>query len=157
MDKGINFTEIIDGSFFRKTYVQNQILGRALLESITFLHGKCIFSVVRLKDMDFYGVTSKDLDGIIDQLRITEGVHCAIFMYEIEPQIFKVSLRSNTELNVAKIAGFFGGGGHVKAAGCTMSGTIYDVINNLSGHIEQQMIQLEGQKKEKEDDTCTTE
>lgn len=157
MDKGINFTEIIDGSFFRKTYVQNQILGRALLESITFLHGKCIFSVVRLKDMDFYGVTSKDLDGIIDQLRITEGVHCAIFMYEIEPQIFKVSLRSNTELDVAKIAGFFGGGGHVKAAGCTMSGTIYDVINNLSGHIEQQMIQLEGQKKEKEDDTCTTE
>ncbi|HIT41661.1 MAG TPA: bifunctional oligoribonuclease/PAP phosphatase NrnA [Candidatus Caccovicinus merdipullorum] len=150
MDKGIDFSSIIDDSFFRKTYVQNQILGRALLESITFLHGKCIFSVVRLKDMDFYGVTSKDLDGIVEQLRVTEGIHCALFLYEVEPQIFKVSMRSNTALDVAKIAGYFGGGGHVKAAGCTMSGSIYDVVNNLSGHIEKQILELEAKEEEKE-------
>lgn len=148
METGIDFTSIIDGSFYRKTYLQNQILGRALFESVTFLDGKCIFSVVRLKDMKFYGVTNKDLDGIIDQLRVTEGVECAIFLYEIEAQIFKVSLRSNTDLNVAKIAGYFGGGGHVKAAGCTMSGSIYDVINNLSGHIEKQMNELAAKKAE---------
>ncbi len=152
MDKGIDFPSIIDSSFFRKTYVQNQILGRALLESITFLHGQCIFSVVRLKDMDFYGVTSSDLDGIVEQLRVTEGIQCAIFLYETEPQNFKVSMRSNTALDVARIAAYFGGGGHVKAAGCTMSGSIYDVINNLSGHIERQILELgEGMKKEKED------
>lgn len=142
MEMGIDFPNIIDGSFFRKSYVQNQILGRALLESILFLDGKCIFSVVRLKDMKFYGVTSKDLDGIVEQLRITDGVECAIFAYETEPQCYKVSLRSNTNLNVAKIAGFFGGGGHVKAAGCNMSGSLHDVINNLSGHIVKQMEEL---------------
>ena len=80
MDKGIDCTEIIDGSFYRKTYVQNQILGRALLESILFMDGKCVFSAVKRKEMDFYGVTNKDLDGIIDQLRLTEGVEVAIFM-----------------------------------------------------------------------------
>ncbi|MDO5416297.1 MAG: bifunctional oligoribonuclease/PAP phosphatase NrnA [Lachnospiraceae bacterium] len=142
MEKGIDFTSIIDGSFYQKTYVQNQILGRALLESVVFFHGTCIFSAVRKKDMDFYGVTSKDMDGIIDQLRVTEGVECAIFLYETEPQRFKVSLRSNSGLDVSKIAGFFGGGGHVKAAGCTMDGSIYDVINNLSKHIEKQMKEL---------------
>ncbi len=125
-------------------------MGRALLESITFLHGKCIFSVVGLKDMDFYGVTSKDLDGIVEQLRVTEGIDCALFLYEVEPQIFKVSMRSNTALDVAKIAGYFGGGGHVKAAGCTMSGSIYDVVNNLSGHIEKQILELEAKEEEKE-------
>ncbi len=57
-----------------KTYVQNQIMGRALLESITFLDGKAIFSALRQSDLDFYGVTGKDLDGIIDQLRLTEGL-----------------------------------------------------------------------------------
>lgn len=36
MAKGIDFGSIIDNSFYKKTYVQNQILGRALLESITF-------------------------------------------------------------------------------------------------------------------------
>ena len=139
MEKGIQFASIIDDSFYRKTYVQNQILGRALLESITFLDGRCIFSAVRGKDMEFYGVDSKDLDGIVDQLKITEGVECAVFMYETGNQEFKVSMRSNNFVDVSRIAAYFGGGGHVRAAGCTMSGSIYDVINNLSPHIEKQL------------------
>ena len=40
MEKGIDFGTIIDGSFYKKTYMQSQILGRALLESITFLDGR---------------------------------------------------------------------------------------------------------------------
>ena len=40
MEKGIDFGAIIDNSFYRKTYVQNQILGRALLESVTFM--RCV-------------------------------------------------------------------------------------------------------------------
>ena len=129
MSKGINFAKIIDESFYRKTYVQNQILGRALLESVVFLHGTCIFSVVRRRDMEFYGVESTDLDGIVDQMRITEGVEVAIFLYEIENHVFKVS----------KVAAYFGGGGHIRASGCTMNGSVHDVINNLSGQIEAQM------------------
>ncbi len=139
MDMGIDFGKIIDDSFYRKTYVQNQILGRALLESIVFLHGKCIFSAIRAKDMEFYGVTSKDLEGIVDQLRVTEGVECAIFMYETGVQEFKISLRSNSCLDVSKVAQFFGGGGHIRAAGCTMSGNLHDVVNNLSAQIEKQL------------------
>lgn len=139
MEKGINFSRIIDDSFYRKTYLQNQILGRALLESITFHNGQCIFSVIRKKDMDFYGVTSGDMDGIIDQLRITEGVECAIFMYETACREYKVSLRSTSDLDVSKIAVYFGGGGHKKAAGCTMTGSVHDVINNLSDQIVKQL------------------
>ena len=86
MAKGIDFGSIIDNSFYKKTYVQNQILGRALLESITFLDGKCIFSALRQSEMEFYGVNGKDMDGIIDQLRLTEGVEVAIFMYQTGPQ-----------------------------------------------------------------------
>ena len=139
MAKGINFSRIIDESFYKKTYVQNQIMGRALLESITFLDGKAIFSALRQSDLDFYGVTGKDLDGIIDQLRLTEGVEVAIFLYETGPQQYKVSLRSQKIVDVSQVAFYFGGGGHVRAAGCTMSGSIHDVINNLSLHIAKQL------------------
>lgn len=139
MAKGIDFSSIIDNSFYRKTYVQNQILGRALLESITFFDGRCIFSVIHKKDMEFYGVTSADMDGVIDQLRITEGVECAIFMYETAFREYKVSLRSTTSMDVSKVAVHFGGGGHVKAAGCTMGGSVHDVINNLSAQIARQL------------------
>lgn len=143
MAKGINFSRIIDESFYRKTYVQNQIMGRAVLESVLFLDGKCIFSVVRKQDMDFYGVAASDLDGIVDQLRITEGVEVAICLHEMESHVYKVSMRSNNIVNVSKVAVYFGGGGHVRAAGCTMSGSVHDVINNLSAHIEQQMKEQE--------------
>ena len=49
VDQGMDgiISQIIDGSFYKKTYVQNQIMGRAVLESVLFLDGKCIFSVVR--------------------------------------------------------------------------------------------------------------
>lgn len=139
MEKGIDFPKIIDDSFYRKNYIQNQILGRALLESITFHDGKCIFSAISKKDMDFYGVTGGDMDGIIDQLRITENVECAIFMYETSCREYKVSLRSTTNLDVSRIAVYFGGGGHKKAAGCTMTGNVHDVINNLSDQIVKQL------------------
>lgn len=136
---GVAFTKIINDSFYEKSYVQNQILGRALLESVIFFGGKCIFSAVRQKDMEFYGVGPKDLDGIVDQLIVTEGILCAIFLYETEAQKFKVSMRCKDGIDVSRVASQFGGGGHVKAAGCTMMGSVYDVINNLSAQLEKQI------------------
>lgn len=140
MEKGIDYTTIVDESFYEKSYLQNQILGRTLLESILILDGKCIFSYVNRKMMNFYEVTKKDLDGIIEQLRQTRGVEVAIFLYEVETQKYKVSLRSKTKVDVSKIAAFFGGGGHVRAAGCTMDGTVHDIVNNISMHIEQVLL-----------------
>ena len=89
--------------------------------------------------MDFYGVDGKDLEGIVNQLQVTKGVEVAIFMYEIGTLEHKVSMRSNGVVDVSKVASYFGGGGHVRAAGCNMHGTFYDVINNLSLHIEEQL------------------
>ena len=43
---GFDFSRLIDETFYEKTYVQNQILGRALLESILFMDGRCIVSAI---------------------------------------------------------------------------------------------------------------
>lgn len=139
LEKGVNSAQIIDGTFYEKTYLQNQILGRCLLESMLILEGKCIVSAISHKTMEFYGVTASDLDGVIDQLRVTKGVEVAMFIYEMDTQTYKVSLRSNGIVDVSKIAVYFGGGGHVKAAGCTMHGVMHDVINNISNLIDRQL------------------
>lgn len=136
---GFDFSELIDRTFCEKTYVQNQILGRALLESIRFMDGQCIVSMVDKKTMQFYNATPHDLEGIVNQLRNTKGVECAIFMYQTNTLEYKVSLRSNGKVDVAKIAMLFGGGGHVRAAGVTMQGTYHDIINNLSAQIAKQL------------------
>lgn len=136
---GFDFGELIDHVFYEKSYVQNQILGRALLESMLIMHGQCILSVVSRQTMDFYMTTSSDLDGIVSQLLLTSGTECAIFMYEIGSLEYKVSLRSKGKVNVAKIAELFGGGGHARAAGCTMNGTWHDIINSLSEYVERDL------------------
>jgi phosphoesterase RecJ-like protein len=139
ISKGISFSNLIDESFYSKTYMQNQILGRCLMESILVMNGKVVFAALNRRMIDFYGAKPSDLDGIIDQLRVTKGTEVAVFVYETDFNEFKVSLRSNGMVNVNTIAVFFGGGGHIKAAGCTMNGSVYDVINNLTPHIEAQL------------------
>ena len=60
-------------------------------------------------------------------------------MYETDTLEFKVSLRTDQSVDAAKVAAYFGGGGHARAAGCTMKGTFYDCVNNLSAEIEKQL------------------
>ncbi len=141
---GFDFPKIIDETFYEKNYIQSQIMGRAILESIRFLDGRCIVSMIDRKTMDFYQARPHDLDGIVNQLRIVKGVECAIFMYETGSMEYKVSMRSNGKVDVAAIAVQFGGGGHVRAAGCYMNGTYHDAINNLSLHIAEQLKKEDG-------------
>lgn len=103
------------------------------------MDGRCIISGLRQRDIDFYGVTPTDLDGISALLRNTEGVEVAIFLYEANTQEYKVSMRSKSYIDVQKVAQFFGGGGHVRAAGCTMQGSMHDGVNNLTREIAKQM------------------
>lgn len=139
LETGIDANRIVDETFYQKSYAQNQILGKTLMESILLMDQKVIVGSVSLKDMKFYGVTPKELDGIVSQLRLTRGVEVAVFLYELEVHRYKVSMRSNGKVDVSKVAGYFGGGGHVKAAGCELSGNFYDVVNNLTLHIESQL------------------
>lgn len=135
---GFDFSQIIEETFFEKTYLQTQIMGRAVLESMRIMDGRCIVSVVSRRMMEFYQVTTKDLDGIVNQLQSVKGVDCAIFMYETGTSEYKVSMRSNGKVDVSAVAMKFGGGGHVRAAGCTMNGTYRDNINNLCKEIAEQ-------------------
>lgn len=141
MEKGIPFGKIIDGSFYMKTYKQLQIMGRCLMESVRIMDGRCIFSIVRKSVMNFYDAVPSDLDGIIDEMRTTEGIEVAILLDERELGEYKVSMRSNEIVDVSQIARYFGGGGHVRAAGCSIKGAAFDVINNLTLHIEKQLEQ----------------
>ncbi len=96
-------------------------------------------AAVTRKQMKFFGITPNDMEGIVSQMRNTKGVEVAIFMYEIDHYKFKVSLRSSNLVDVSKVAKYFGGGGHKKAAGVTMTGRKHDIINNLSAQIALQL------------------
>lgn len=136
MASGIDFPRIIDGSFFMKSYGQAKLHGRAILDSVRIMDNRVIYTVVTQEQLKEFGCTVKATDGIVDQLRVIDGVECVILLYETgNPSEYKVSLRTNSELDLARIAGAFGGGGHVKAAGCTVTGTVETILEGLKEQI----------------------
>lgn len=74
-----------------------------------------------------YGATADDLDGIVEHPRSIAGVRLALLFRQLASGKVKVSLRSMGAVDVAELAHQFGGGGHVKAAGASLDGTMAEV------------------------------
>ena len=68
-----------------------------------------------------------DKEGIVEVGRDVEGVEVSIFLTETDKGV-KCSLRSNDYVNVSDVCLVFGGGGHAKAAGCTIQGSTIEQI-----------------------------
>lgn len=139
MELGIDYPKIVSETFYAKTYNQNRIMGLALLKSRLHLDGKCISSVITAAEMQEYDVLPKHLEGIVSQLRVTKDVEVAIFLYETEDGSFKVSTRSVNSVDVARIAVQYGGGGHVRAAGFSMTGDSEEIIEQLVEEVKKQL------------------
>jgi bifunctional oligoribonuclease and PAP phosphatase NrnA len=74
-----------------------------------------------------HGVSSDDLDGVVEFPRSIEGVRMALLFREIAQGRVKVSLRSVGDVDVAAFAKAYGGGGHTKAAGLSLTGSLAEV------------------------------
>ena len=81
--------------------------------------------------LDRHGVSADDLDGIIEHARSIAGVRLALLFREIAGGRIKVSLRSVGDVDVASFARRFGGGGHTKAAGVALEGSLASVQATL--------------------------
>jgi len=106
------------------------LLGRLLERSESYFHGRLIITWENWKDWREIG-SKRDSDMLYQLLTGINGVEAVAVIREQNDGYCNVGLRSTTELNVAEIARFFGGGGHKKAAGCTISGDRHDIIEHL--------------------------
>lgn len=135
---GFDFPALIEETFYEKTYLQTKVMGHILDNSILCLDNRVSVGVADNSLLAKYNVTSKDLDGVVNQLRNIKGVDVAMFLYQLPTGEYKVSLRSNGVIDVAKVTGFFGGGGHVRAAGCTLLETSETIIKLVTDKISEQ-------------------
>jgi phosphoesterase RecJ-like protein len=135
----IDFANLIQESFYEKSYKQTKIMGDAVLRSKMYLEGRCLLSYMTKEDMAELQAEPSDFNGVINRLKSVRGVDCAVFMYEIEPGNYKVSLRTSDKLDATKVTSVFGGGGHMRAAGCNMNGTASQVIEKLIAEIDKNL------------------
>lgn len=75
---------------------------------------------------------STDIDGLINTIKSIDGVEVAMLFRGVDEEKIKVSLRSKSWADVTVIAGQFGGGGHVRASGCTMECTMEEAITKMA-------------------------
>ncbi len=84
--------------------------------------GSIAFLQLDAQDYDSAGATDEDSEGFSAMLRAIQGVHVSIFVRDgRNPGQYRVSLRSDEACDVAKVAAEFGGGGHARAAGITVT------------------------------------
>ena len=107
----------LEGRYIRIPALEIQA---AILQKAEFLFGgKVAVGYVTGQMLEEAGAVLDDAEGTIDMLRNIEGVEIAAFLKE-KGEAVKVSMRAKSYANVAEIVSVFGGGGHVKAAGCTL-------------------------------------
>lgn len=138
MATGIPFTDIIDRTFYQKNYRQSKAMGQALLNSSLYAEGRLICSVLTVEELERLQAGSMDMEGIVEQLRLVEDVEVSAFLYERAPGEFKASMRSREYVDVSETAAAFGGGGHARAAGCTLYGSREEVTGRLLERLEKE-------------------
>jgi len=104
-----------------------QLLGEALETlAIDREHGITWISVAS-GALERHEVRSEDLDGIVEHARSVSGTRLALFFRDLGHGKVKVSFRSTGDVDVNRFARQFGGGGHAKAAGALIAGTLETV------------------------------
>lgn len=137
--KGARSQYIIDETFYTVSYKQNLLTGEALMNSKLALNNKVIYTVVTSSMFEKYNATKQETDGIVDKIRVTDGVEVAIFIYQLDENRFKFSLRSISYVDVSTIAVAYGGGGHIRAAGFEVYGDVYKELDKILSLIAKQL------------------
>ena len=97
------------------------------MEHVKYLcGGKITYVKINLNDKHSHGFEDEDTYDVINVIRRADGVKIAIFAREKDDGSYKISTRSSCEIDVAKICGIFGGGGHSGAAGCSVTPDMVD-------------------------------
>lgn len=139
MEYGIPFTEIYNRFFDSRSFTELKIIGRALDRAELLYDGAVVVSWIAAEDFADTGSSSKELDAIVNFLKGVLGAKIACFFYEKTETDVKGSFRGNDGYDVCALAQKFGGGGHVKAAGCTIQAPMAEAKKRVLAEVEKML------------------
>lgn len=91
------------------------------LSTISYYNNNKVASIKVTQDLlKKFNAKMEDTEGIISFLRDIKGIEVACLLKEYKENEIKLSLRSKEHVNVSEICAAFNGGGHIRAAGCTI-------------------------------------
>ena len=126
-----NYDEVLYHVFRKKDKKVFDLSNRVLSKCRFFEDGKIAFVRILKDDFDATGTTIFDTNGIVSSAVNVDGVEIAFAVSEVNPTSYKVSIRTKNFIDANECAACFGGGGHVRAAGCRLNGFLEDVCDKL--------------------------
>ncbi|ADU51135.1 phosphoesterase RecJ domain protein [Thermaerobacter marianensis DSM 12885] len=110
--------------------------------------GRLAWMTVSRAMMDRVGAHRGDTEGFVNYPRSLAGVEVALLFVEEPDGRVRISWRSNREVDVSRLAARFGGGGHARAAGCTLAGPLekarVQVLQDVARYLEEQATEAAG-------------
>jgi bifunctional oligoribonuclease and PAP phosphatase NrnA len=132
---GANPALIAQHTYFSNPTSKMLLLGAAL--SSLHREGRLAWMWVTQDDMQRTSAAEEDCEGLVNYAIGIAGVEVAVFLRELANRRVRLSLRSKGEIDVARIAERFGGGGHQHASGCTIDGPLPVAADHILEHLRE--------------------
>ena len=124
-------TEKVGRVFFKDTSLaETKLVARALSRLRTYYDDQLVLLYVTKQDLDELGLDLSATSGLVQYAINVDCAKVGVSITESKPNNYKVSMRGKG-VSVRDICQEFGGGGHVAAAGCVISGFLEDVIEKI--------------------------
>lgn len=133
----VPFTKIYNDIFFSRSLAEARAMGLALEQMEVLLDGEILLSAVSMAELAKVGAVPGDTSEISGYLKGIRPSQAVALCYEKAPGVWKVSMRSEDSVDVSALCASFGGGGHKKAAGCTIEGTKEEVLATIRQALQQ--------------------
>lgn len=134
---GIPFADIAKKVFDTVSYSKMSLIKKAMQNLTLYCDGKVAVSWLLNEDINTVNAQPDDFEGLVNIGRNLEGVEVSLFLREEKPGFYKGSLRANNYVDVAAVSGIFTGGGHKRAAGFSIKGSLQDNVKRVLAELKK--------------------
>ena len=131
MENGADFSRLNRQLFETKSWKRIQVENHVFQNIQLSAQGKIAAVCLTKEALDRLEATKDELDNLSALPRQIEGVCCSILLSQVGPGRFKGSVRTDAPVDASRLCARFGGGGHARAAGCTLEGEGEDCLSRL--------------------------
>ncbi len=134
---GANPARISRAIYYSQPFSKLKLMGLALSSLQRDQTGRIAYLAVTQQMLAAAQATEEDADGLANYPLAVADIDVVLFLKEVRPNVYRASLRSKDAINVAKIAEYFGGGGHRNAAGCTVEGRLEEIQRRMVEKLQE--------------------
>jgi bifunctional oligoribonuclease and PAP phosphatase NrnA len=134
MKFGLKPSEVAQSFLFNKPPLEMKFIGEVLSTIEIHKNGKVLFMDSTLEMLEKYYLDQSATSKLTRWVKGLDGIEVIVYFREVETEVYRLSLRS-VHIAVNKIAEIYGGGGHILAAGCNLTGTLSQVKQMILDHL----------------------